>query len=58
MKSEKWVAVFVNSYEEVEQVVGIFSSEDEAKAYINENHYYSESWTPVRIERSEYDRWA
>lgn len=58
VKSEKWVAVHVDSYQEVDQVVGIFENDYEAKAYISENHYYGDGWVAVRIERPEYDKWA
>lgn len=59
MKSEKWVAVHVNSYGEVYRVVGIFESQDDTRSYINEEHYYSsDEWFAVRIERSEAEKWA
>lgn len=59
MKSEKWVAVHVNSYGEVWRVVGIFESQSDAQDYINEEHQWSsEEWFTVRIERSEAEKWA
>lgn len=60
MKPEKWVAVYTSGYDdwhEAEQVVGIFSSEDEAKEYIY-TKYSGHNWNAVRIELPEYDKWA
>lgn len=57
--TEKWVIVHVNSYNEADEAIGIFSSKEDAEQSIWDEHYYaSGTWTPVRIARPENDRWA
>lgn len=58
--SEKWVAVRkpTDEWSEIEEVVGIFDSQEEAKASVNESYWYTDSWSIVRIQRPEWDKWA